>query len=254
LNLQNLIYPVFHAVVDVNGNPVYHEATMRAYGQRSSHGHARLIAVAEEMGFMDAIDDVIANHAIAAAVAASAPLGINVSAFTIQSAPEDYLATMRHGRRLRGGLVIELTETVQPDRMDLLDRFLEEARRQRARIAVDDYGTGHFEPADILAIRPDYVKLALPRVHSAMTNALARRWLVEAIALCDRIGAQAIAEGIENEAMFRFTGQLGIRLFQGFLWGTPSHLLPRASAPSSLPPLYQPISSSLQNALALNSR
>ena len=228
VNLRNLIYPVFHPIVDTEGNPIYHEATVRAYGQRSGDGHARLLAVAEEMGFVDTIDCIICEQTIEAALSATVPVGVNVSAFTVQNALEDFLQAARRARSVVGGLVVELTETVQPDRMDLMEQFLAEARRLGARIAVDDYGTGHFEAKDVAAIRPDFLKLAMPRVQSALVSQAARRWLLDAIAIGERVGSQVIAEGVENEAMLTFLKQLGIRLFQGYHWGLPSHLLPRA--------------------------
>ena len=212
----------------MNGAAVYYEATMRAYGQRSDDGHSRLLAVAEEMGFVDTIDCIICGQAITTALNTAVPVGVNVSAFTVQNAFEDFLEAARRARSVAGGLVVELTETVQPDRMDLMDQFLSEVRRLGARIAIDDFGTGHFEPSDVASIRPDFLKLAMPRVQSAMVSQAARRWLLDAIRIGTEAGSQIIAEGVETEAMLNFLKQLGVRLFQGYCWGMPSHLLPRA--------------------------
>jgi EAL domain-containing protein (putative c-di-GMP-specific phosphodiesterase class I) len=225
--LPQLIYPVYQAVVDLNGAAVYYEASMRAYGQRSRDGHTRLLAVAEEMGFVDAVDCAICEQAIDAALSAAAPVGVNVSAFTVQNALEDFVHASRRARSVPGGLVIELTETVQPDRMDLMEQFMAEIRRLGARLAIDDYGDGHFEPSDVELMRPDFLKLAMSRVQGAMLSQAGRRWLLEAIAIGQGVGAQIIAEGVETEAMLGFLRQLGVRLFQGYHWGMPSHLLPR---------------------------
>lgn len=233
MQFKDLIYPVFQPVVDVNGAPIYHEANVRAYGQRTDDGHTRLLAVAEEMGFVDSLDCIICEAAIQAALGSGCAVGVNVSAFTVQNALEDFLLAARRGRSLTGGLVVELTETVQPDRMDLMGQFVADVRRLGTRIAIDDYGTGHFEAGDILRIHPDYVKLALPRVQSAATDPAARRWLLEAIALTNSVGAEAIAEGIESESMLALMKQLGVRLFQGYYWGMPTHLLLGRRQPSS---------------------
>jgi EAL domain-containing protein (putative c-di-GMP-specific phosphodiesterase class I) len=226
LNLRDLIYPVFHPVVDVNGVPIYYEATLRAYGQRTSDGHGRLLAIAEEMGFVDTLDCIICEAAIDAALTSGSSVGVNVSAFTVQNSLEEFLIAARRGRSLPGGLVIELTETVQPDRIDLMDQFVAEARRLKACIAVDDYGTGHFEASDVLRIQPDFVKIAMPRVHGSRNDAAARKWLVDAVALAQSADSHVIAEGVESEEVLRLMNQLGVRLFQGYLWGIPSHLLP----------------------------
>ena len=234
MQFRDLVYPVFQPVVDVNGAPIYYEANLRAYGQRTDDGHTRLLAVAEEMGFVDALDCIICEAAVEAGLSSRCAVGVNVSAFTVQNSPDDFLEVARRGRALPGGLVVELVETVQPDRMDLVDEFLNEVRKLGVRVAVDDYGTGHFEAGDIVRIAPDFIKLAMPRVRQAMTDAAARRWLLDAIALADRQNAQVIAEGVESEAMLNFLKQLGVRLFQGYLWGMPTHLLPMARTNSSI--------------------
>lgn len=221
--------------MDANGVPIYYEATLRAYGQRSEDGHARLLAVAEEMGFIDTLDCLICEAAIAAGLDSGCAIGVNVSAFTVQNSLEDFLGAARRGRSLCGGLVIELTETVQPDRMDLMDQFVREVRRSGARIAVDDYGTGHFEASDVERIQPDYVKLAMPRVHEAVANSDARGWLVGAISLATSLNAETIAEGIDRDSVMHMTRRLGVRLFQGYQWGLPTHLLPtKRSFPSPM--------------------
>jgi EAL domain-containing protein (putative c-di-GMP-specific phosphodiesterase class I) len=231
LKFANLLYPVFHPVVDVNGRALYYEANMRAYGQRRIDGHARLIAVAEEIGFMDAIDCAIASKAIEAAGNRISrwdrpAIGVNVSAFTVQNEPECFIQVLRRARLNRCPLVVELTETVQPDRMDLMDGFRNELKRLNISIAVDDYGTGHFEASDIAMMQPEYLKIAMPRVVAGLTDQAARHWLMEAIELANRHGAEVIAEGIEDAAMLEFVERLGVRYFQGYLWGKPTHLLP----------------------------
>lgn len=230
MQFKDLIYPVFQPVVDVNGAPIYYEANVRAYGQRTDDGHTRLLAVAEEMGFVDSLDCIICEAAIQAGFSAHSPVGVNVSAFTVQNALEEFLAAVKAARSLPRGIVVELTETVQPDRADLMERFVSEVRRTGARIAVDDYGTGHFEPRDVCAISPDFLKLAMPRVHAAMGDANARRWIADAVDLANQVGAQLIAEGIEDEATLHFLTRSGIRYFQGYLWGRPTHIIPQRLA------------------------
>ncbi|HEY8341900.1 MAG TPA: EAL domain-containing protein, partial [Calditerricola sp.] len=87
------------------------------------------------------------------------------------------------------------------------------------RLALDDVGTGWADLARIVAIRPDYIKLALPLVRGIHQDP-AREAAVWAIAeSAKRIGAQVIAEGVEQPQEPRFLESLGIRLAQGFLFG-----------------------------------
>jgi len=231
---SQLLLPFYQPVMGPAGTPVYFEALMRTYAASETRDlHRRLLEVAEEAGFIDEIDCVIAQQALAAAVEAGVAVGLNVSAFTIQNALEDFLGVLK--RRASGQpLVVELTETLQPDRSDLMHRFVEEARSIGAQIAIDDYGDGHFEAADIGFLAPDFVKLAMARVKNLSCSS-GRQWLGDAVALANGVGADIVAEGVEDEATRALLSSMGVRLFQGHLWGLPSHLLPRAKDPPDWP-------------------
>lgn len=230
--LSQLLHPVFQPVVDASGAPIYFEALMRAYGGPKG-AHLRLLKVSEEVGFIDEIDCTIAELAIEAGAEAGAAVGVNVSAFTVQNSIDSFLKVL--SRRARGQpIVVEMTETLQPDRMDLMDRFVNEVRRLGGKIAVDDFGEGHFEPRDVEIIKPDFLKLAISRVTS-LESLPGRQWIAEAVELAAAVGADVVAEGVEADALRGLLRQLGVTAFQGYLWGSPTHLLPRGKhAPGRL--------------------
>ena len=126
--LSQLLHPVFQSVVDGKGAPIYFEALMRTYGGSKRDVHLRLLKVAEEVGFVDEIDCTMVELALEAAAEAGVTVGVNVSSYTVQNSIEAFLKVLQ--RRPRGQpVVVELTETLQPDRMDLMDRFVMEVRR-----------------------------------------------------------------------------------------------------------------------------
>jgi EAL domain-containing protein (putative c-di-GMP-specific phosphodiesterase class I) len=92
---------------------------------------------------------------------------------------------------------------------------------ERAKIAVDDAGSGYASLRHILALRPAFVKLDLSWVRGIDVDE-ARQALVRGV--CDfatRIGCQIIAEGVETEAEQRTLMEIGVELGQGYLLGRP---------------------------------
>jgi len=226
--LHSLVYPTFQAVVDSARRPLYHEACLRTYAAPRRDSHIQFLSTAEEVGFIDLVDHVIAEQSIALAMAANAPLGINVSVFTIERNGDSYLRLIAGARRIPGGLIVEITETVESHDFSMMLEFVRGARAVGARIALDDYGTGSFTEEDIASLKPNFVKLALPRVHQAMTSEAGRKWILDAVAKSQRIGADVIAEGIESTMHQTMMERFGVGYFQGFALSMPNHLLPRA--------------------------
>lgn len=246
--LRELVYPAFQAVVDSAGAIIYHEACLRTLATARPDNHVQLLLTAEATGFIDLIDHVIAAKAIEHAQHANAPVGVNASVFTIERNAESYLRLVATARRIPGGLVIEITETIESRNFGLLVDFVKEAKRLGGRIAIDDFGTGNFADEDIDALRPHFVKLAMPRVHDAFRSEQGRKWAREAVSRSEHVNATVIAEGIETEAQRELMERLGVGHFQGFLLSQPCHLLPRgrdtsSAAPRELPhnvtPLYR---------------
>lgn len=246
--LRDLIYPTFQAIVDSHGRVLYYEACTRTFAAPHTNTHVKLLSIAEAIGFIDLVDHVIAGKAIEQALHAGVPVGVNASVFTIERSAESYLRLVSSGRRLPGGLIVEITETIESQNFGLVLEFVRDARRLGARIALDDFGTGSFTDDDVHAVRPNLVKIALPRVHEAVASEAGRKWLLDAVATAHRVGAKMIAEGIESPAQQRLMENLGIGYFQGFALSLPSHLLPRRieevpaasrAFPHNVMPLYR---------------
>ncbi|MFN4262197.1 MAG: EAL domain-containing protein [Thioalkalivibrionaceae bacterium] len=118
-------------------------------------------------------------------------------------------------------IVFEVTEGEQVrDRMHLRQIF--DAYRERGFItAIDDFGEGHSGLNHLVELTPDVVKLDINLVR-ALESDRPRRLIVEAVArLCRELGIEVIAEGVETEAELRCLEDLGIVLFQGFLFARP---------------------------------
>ena len=91
----------------------------------------------------------------------------------------------------------------------------------RARVSVDDAGSGYSSLQHILALRPSFVKLDSAWV-SGLQHDPARQALVAGLSyFAFQTGCELIAEGVETADERAALDQLAVRLGQGFLLGQP---------------------------------
>jgi EAL domain-containing protein (putative c-di-GMP-specific phosphodiesterase class I) len=118
-------------------------------------------------------------------------------------------------------LVIELTETVAMQNVDLTMAVLHTMKRKGIKIALDDFGMGysslsylkHF-PIDIIKIDPSFVKdVGAGRQQEALVKAVIR--------LGHSLKQIIIAEGVETEIQRDFLLEQGCHEVQGFLFSPP---------------------------------
>jgi EAL domain-containing protein (putative c-di-GMP-specific phosphodiesterase class I) len=114
-------------------------------------------------------------------------------------------------------LIIEIVEHAPPwsgpHFLDNLDRL----RNLGVRIALDDVGLGQSNFRMIVDCRPDLLKIDRHFVDGCHADPL-RRAVLESISdLACRLGARAVAEGIEDERDLATVNAAGISLLQGYL-------------------------------------
>ncbi len=118
-------------------------------------------------------------------------------------------------------LVIELTETVAMQNVDLTMAVLHTMKRKGIKIALDDFGMGysslsylkHF-PIDIIKIDPSFVRdVGAGKQPEALVKAVIR--------LGHSLKQIIIAEGVETEVQREFLLEEGCHEVQGFLFSPP---------------------------------
>jgi EAL domain-containing protein (putative c-di-GMP-specific phosphodiesterase class I) len=126
-----------------------------------------------------------------------------------------------------GNVVLEITERVTPEERQRSRRVLGELKRAGFRVAIDDMGAGYSGLQAIVDLEPDYMKFDVSLVRH-IDRSLIKRSLLEALVeLSQKVGAQVIAEGIEDESELLTLRDLGVRLGQGRFLASPAPV-PRA--------------------------
>jgi len=113
-------------------------------------------------------------------------------------------------------VVLEITEHARVADYDALADGLRPWRARGARVAVDDTGSGFASLRHVLRLEPEIVKLDSSLTHHIDSDAVLRALGYTLKAFAGAIGAETIAEGIENERELYALRFLGVPYGQGF--------------------------------------
>jgi diguanylate cyclase (GGDEF)-like protein len=180
------------------------------------------VAAAEAAGLGDALDDMVLDLACSELESAGVDmvLHVNIGAARLGSVEFErrLLRTLDRCGLTPNQLVLEVTETVPV--VDLTDAAAQIARLNAIgiRVALDDFGAGYSSLTYLRALPVQIIKLDRGLAvgpEPARIETLYR----SVIRLCDSLGVDVIAEGIESTAQADTVFSAGCRLAQGHLFG-----------------------------------
>lgn len=118
-------------------------------------------------------------------------------------------------------LTIEITETAQFDNSRQARRTLAQLRRAGVRLSIDDYGTGQSNLEYLTEISADEIKIDKRFVMTMRDSQRNLEVVKSTIDLAHRLGAVAVAEGVEDEKTMELLRGLGCDIAQGYHLGKP---------------------------------
>jgi EAL domain-containing protein (putative c-di-GMP-specific phosphodiesterase class I) len=193
----------------------------------------RFIPVAEESGLIVDIGEWVIEQACAqmaewrAAGRGNVRVAVNVSRNEMVGGGV-VRATRRAMQRYgiaRGQLVIELTESMLMDRIEVTSQQLRDLRELGAEVSIDDFGTGYSSMNYLKRFPVDELKIDRSFV-AGMPGDKADVAIVRAIiVLAHSLGMRVVAEGVETQAQRDLLRELACDVFQGYLCSEP--LLPQ---------------------------
>ena len=131
-----------------------------------------------------------------------------------------------HARRV----VLEITERDSLACVPDLPERIEKLRAAGFRIAVDDLGAGYAGLSSFAQLKPSVVKLDASLTHDVDKSPVKRKIVQAVRSLCQDMGVELIAEGVETEEERQTLGFLGCRYHQGFAYARPSRGFARSPA------------------------
>ncbi|WOF45272.1 EAL domain-containing protein [Sphingopyxis indica] len=118
-------------------------------------------------------------------------------------------------------LTIEITETAQIENSRQARQTLAQLRRAGIRLSIDDYGTGQSNLEYLTEVEADEIKIDKRFVMTMRDSQRNFEVVKSTIDLAHRLGAVAVAEGIEDAPTMALLEQLGCDVGQGYHLGKP---------------------------------
>jgi EAL domain-containing protein (putative c-di-GMP-specific phosphodiesterase class I) len=123
---------------------------------------------------------------------------------------------------------VEITEAVPFTHFRLCHDVLRELRsRAHMHLVVDDLGAGYSNLKSICDLEPKIVKLDRGVIAGTTPGSRQQKLVRAVVRLCEDLGAEVVAEGIETPTEFRALRETGIHLAQGYLFARPAFPLPQ---------------------------
>ncbi|MDZ7828310.1 MAG: EAL domain-containing protein [Halofilum sp. (in: g-proteobacteria)] len=121
-----------------------------------------------------------------------------------------------------GRFIFEVVETEQVDDHERLREILDYYRDAGFGVALDDVASGYSGLSLMADLEPDLIKIDRALVARTAESAGHADICASLVQLARRTDKQVLAEGIETDAQHRLMCELGVDLFQGFLFGKPA--------------------------------
>ena len=184
-----------------------------------------LFRYCQEKDIISAVDlRCLKKCALAAGIVApgvSPRYHVNIMPATLLQTPVEELVRVLQVNNEFGHCCLELSEQqLLGDPSVLLPRVrtLQEAG---IRIAIDDVGYGKSHLENLLMLDPQVMKVDKRLVQGLAVDKDMRHTLARLLKMADVLGAEVVAEGIEDAEDYRVLLEMGVRFGQGYLFGMP---------------------------------
>jgi EAL domain-containing protein (putative c-di-GMP-specific phosphodiesterase class I) len=118
-------------------------------------------------------------------------------------------------------LMFEVTENEPSRDIGHLQAIFTEYKRHGMITAIDDFGAGHSGLNMLADFQPDVLKIDMALTRAINTDPVRYEIARAIIGLCKTLHISVVAEGVETVAEAVTLRELGVRLFQGYLFARP---------------------------------
>ena len=125
-------------------------------------------------------------------------------------------------------MIFEVTESEKISDVGHVRGIIQHYKACGFTTAIDDFGAGYAGLNLLADLQTDLVKLDMALVHGIDTDRTRRAIVRGILEVGQELGIRVVAEGVEKPGEFRALRDLGVELFQGYLFAKPAF---RALAP-----------------------
>ncbi|TGL09115.1 EAL domain-containing protein [Leptospira levettii] len=214
----------FQPIIDWNQKKIYsHEALVR--GTQGESAYSILSKVNQTNRYQFDQSCRIKAIQLASQIQIPALLNINFLPNAVYQPETCIRTTLEASREYNfplNRLVFELTEGEEVQDHNHIINIFKAYQKYGFLTAIDDFGSGYSGLNLLAKFQPDLIKLDMELIRNIHTNSVARK-LTKAIAdVCHEIGILVIAEGVETLEELKVLVDMGINLYQGYLFSKPA--------------------------------
>lgn len=118
-------------------------------------------------------------------------------------------------------IMFEVTEGEQVTHGAHLRSIFNEYRRQGLITAIDDFGSGYAGLNMLVQFQPHVMKIDMELIRNIDADPVRQAIVAGIVLVCERLGIDIVAEGIETEAESAHLHWMGIYLQQGYYFARP---------------------------------
>ncbi len=133
--------------------------------------------------------------------------------------------------RVATRVVLEITERASLEEVTDVRGRVTRLRELGFRIALDDFGAGYAGLTSFAQLEPEIVKMDLSIVRDVERSAIKQKLIQSVTTLAKDMGILVVAEGVETVEERDALVDLGIDLFQGYLFARPGKAFPTVNLP-----------------------
>jgi len=123
---------------------------------------------------------------------------------------------------LCGAYCVEVSEQQILGDPSYLIHVVQELKRRKIGVAIDDVGFGRSCLESLIILQPDVIKIDKRLVQNISHDKSQKEMLRRLLAVVESLKAKIIAEGVETREDLETLKELGVSYGQGFLWGQPA--------------------------------
>jgi EAL domain-containing protein (putative c-di-GMP-specific phosphodiesterase class I) len=214
----------FQPIVDIETADVFaYEALVRPAGGGTAHGVLSQITDESRYAFDQACR--VKAITLAARLEMSALLSINFLPNAIYQPAACLQKTFEAAERAKfplDHLMFEVTENEPSRDVGHLQSIFTEYKRHGMITAIDDFGAGHSGLNMLADFQPDLIKIDMALTRAVNTDPVRYEIARAIIGLCKALHISVVAEGVETIPEAIMLRELGVRLFQGYLFAKPA--------------------------------
>ncbi len=222
------VEPHFQPIVDLNTRRTIGFETLARWTDRDlgSVSPVVFIPIAEERGIIGPMSQLLLRKATEAARNWPQDLflsfNLSPSQLVDQNTGLHILSILDRTGFDPRRLEIEITETGLMNDPASAEKIVEDLRRVGIRVSLDDFGTGQSSLGRLREFHFDKLKIDRAFVSTILEDRPSEHIIRAILAMCEGLGMDVVAEGIEHEAQADRLVQFGCGGGQGFLFGKPA--------------------------------